>query len=213
MEHGATISLVLMMPRTKAHLLGPEGTVTGQLPEYLRYAAAAPALREYTQRKNNWEEHTMKLVNWKAHRLALKKQNKRRTHFTKMIIDILPTMKQLIKFDNGSRQCPSCQNFREDRDHILRCLAGQRVLWRLDFMESLAEFCRKTQTDPDIQTLLRVGWEQWFSTYKGDIHLQQNDFLPKLHGIIEQQNRIGSRQLFNGRFATEWSAVQQAAYN
>ena len=80
-------------------------------------------------------------------------------------------------------------------------------------MESLAEFCQKTQTDPDIQTLLRVGWEQWFSTLEGDIQLPQHDFSPKLHAIIQQQNRIGWRQLFNGRFGTEWSTVQQAAYN
>ena len=211
--YGATRPIVLLMPRTKAHLLGPEGTITGHYPEYLRYAAAAPALKEYIQRKNNWEERTMKLVNWKAHCLALKKQNKRRTHFTKMIFDILPTMKQLNKFDNGSRKCPSCQTLHEDCDHILWCLASRRVPWRFDFMESLTKFCRKTQTDPDIQTPLRVGWEQWFSTYDGDIQLYQNDFAPKLHGIIEQQNRIGWRQLFNGRFGTEWSAVQQAAYN
>ena len=42
--HGAERPLVLMTTETRAHLLGPQGTITGQYTEFLRYQATAPAL-------------------------------------------------------------------------------------------------------------------------------------------------------------------------
>ena len=80
-------------------------------------------------------------------------------------------------------------------------------------MNNFTAFCRETQTDPELQTLLRTGWEQWYSTTDDDIQLSIHDFSPRLHRIINQQDRIGWRQLFNGRFGTEWSRVQQNAYD
>ena len=100
-NHGATRPLVLMMNHTKAHLLGPEGTVTSQYAEYLWFAATASPLKEYIQRRNEWNEQIMSSINWEPHRLALKKQNKKCTHLTKLVFNILPTMSQINKFDNG----------------------------------------------------------------------------------------------------------------
>jgi hypothetical protein len=80
-------------------------------------------------------------------------------------------------------------------------------------MDSLADFCKKTQTDGEIHTLLRVSFELWFSTADENLQLQPHMFAPRLHGIIQQQNAIGWRQVFNGRFGGEWSKVQQDAYD
>ena len=41
-EHGATRPLVLMTTSTRAHLLGPQGTITGHYSDHLRYQATAP---------------------------------------------------------------------------------------------------------------------------------------------------------------------------
>jgi hypothetical protein len=96
------------------------------------------------------------MIDWDAHCLALKKQNKRREHYTKLVFDILPTMNQLNKFDNGRRHCPACQTMQEDNDHILRWLASRCVTWRIEFMDdSLKEFCRKMQTDPELHQKVR----------------------------------------------------------
>jgi hypothetical protein len=210
--HGATRPIVLLMPRTKVHLVGPQGTITSHYGDYLRHAATATPLQEYIRTKYSWDDSVMTSINWEAHRMALKKLYKRRTHLTKMVFEILPTMAQMNKFDNGRRTCPSCTCPHEDRDHILRCLATRRVEWRIEFMASFAEFCRKTQTDTEIQMLLRIGWEQWFSSPDGAVTIQPELFSPRLSAIIQQQNLIGWRQLFNGRFSGEWSRVQHAAY-
>jgi hypothetical protein len=43
--------------------------------------------------------------------------------------------------------------------------------------------------------------------------LQPHLFSPRLHRVIQQQNQIGWRHMFNGRFGLEWSKVQQEAYS
>jgi hypothetical protein len=79
-------------------------------------------------------------------------------------------------------------------------------------MESLSDFCRDTKTDSEVQTLLRICMEQWFSTPETEIQLSHEQFSPRLRLIIQQQNQIGWRQIFNGRFALAWSTTQHAAY-
>jgi hypothetical protein len=179
---------------------------------YLRHEATADPLREYIRRKYSWDDRVMGMINWESHRLALKRCNERRTHLTKLVFDILPTMSQLNKFDKGHRKCPSCTIMQEDRDHILRCLDPRRVRWRIELMSKFSEFCHKSQTDSEIQTLLRVSFEQWFSSPDENLQIQPESFSPHLHSLIEQQNTIGWRQLFNGRFGVEWSRAQHAAY-
>ena len=189
--HGAERPIVLMMPRTKVQMVSAQGTVTSKYADYVRYKATVTPLKEYIMTKYSWDESVMGSINWEAHRRALKKLSKRRTHLTKMVFDILPTMAQMNKFDNGRRTCPSCSCPHEDRDHILRCLATRRVEWRLEFMASFAEFCRRTQTDTEIQMLLRIGWEQWFSSPDGAVTIQPELFSPRLSTIIQHQNLIG----------------------
>ena len=199
--HGATRPFVLMAKRTKVHLLSSHGTVTGKYAEYLRTAATTPPLQTYLMTKYSWTRRVLDSINWDAQRRALKRMYKRRTHLTKLVFDILPTTSMLNKYDNGRRTCPSCNCAIEDRDHILQCLATRRVKWRIEFMESLRDFCRDTQTDSEVQTLLRTCMEQWFSNPETDLQLSFEQFSPRLQLIIQQQNQIGWRQLFNGRFA------------
>jgi hypothetical protein len=49
--HGANQPIVLMTTSTHAHLLGPQGTITGQYTEYLRYQATALTLKVYILKK------------------------------------------------------------------------------------------------------------------------------------------------------------------
>ena len=76
-----------------------------------------------------------------------------------------------------------------------------------------ADFYRKTQRDPEIQTFLRTSLEMWFSNSEREVILQPHLFSPRLQRLIQQQNQIGWRQLFNGRFWLEWSKVQNEAYS
>ena len=64
---GATRPIVLMMSKTKGHLLGTSGTVTGKYEQYLRSAATTPTLNQYLMTKYQWSESVVNSINWDAH--------------------------------------------------------------------------------------------------------------------------------------------------
>ena len=157
-----------------------ESTFTGQsrhryrpLRQVFKDSRNDPPLQTYLMDKYSWSRRILETIKWDAHRRAIKRMYKRKTHLTKMVFDILPTTSMLNKYDNERRTCPSCQCLHEDRDHsIIRCLSQKRVQWRIEFMESLNDFCRTTQTDSEVETLLRICMEQWFSNPEMEIQLQ-----------------------------------------
>ena len=137
--------------------------------------------------------------------------HKRRTHFTKLVYDILPTTAQANRYDNGKRTCPTCQCEVENRDHVLRCPSAQAAQWRLNFEASLIRFFQDSQTAPVLQELALSAFEKRFIATE-DVLLDPNEYPAQVAGIIIGQNAIGWQQLFNGRFSNEWSKVQDATY-
>ena len=211
--HGASRPHVLMTAHARAHLCDYQGTITSHYPERTRICATAPALGLYLREKYKWSEAIFDSINWDAHRGALQKLNKKRIHITKLVFDILPTTSQANKYDNGKRTCPACDCLHEDRDHVLRCPHAKAEAWRTEFDLEISEFCRKTQTKPELQKLLQTAFAQWFQTSpEVTMLVNTEDYSPCLHSIIIQQNQIGWRQMFNGRFGNEWCRIQNAAY-
>ena len=210
--YGAIRPLVFMSDRTRAHLIGPTGTITAHPGRALRRLATTPPVLEYLTNKYNWSTSTADFINWAAHQGALKKQDKRRIHFTKLVFDILPTTSQANKFDKGHRTCPSCPHGHEDRDHILRCLSPSRQEWRDDFLSSISAFCTSSDTDCHLGNLLCTSFKLWFLS-DHDITIDPLSYPLSFRRLVMQQNRIGWRQLFNGRFSNEWARIQNNHYS
>ena len=162
--HDAPRPQVLMTAHASAHICDHNGTITSHdYPERIRVCVTAPALCQYLREKYKCSEAIFDSINWEVHRGALQKLNKQRIHYTKMVFDILPTMSQANKYDNGKRTCPACDCLHEDRDHVLRCPhVSTAEAWRSEFDLELSEFCRKTRTKPDLQKLLQTVFAQWF---------------------------------------------------
>ena len=163
--------------------------------------------------KYNWSQHVFDAINWEAHGAALKKVIKRRIHSIKLIFDILPTNSQANRYDKGTRKCPTCANEHKTRDHILRCCHPDAQTWRDDLKRDLTEFYRRTKTEPELARLMTLALDQWFAADAQDIQVDPMQFSDALCNLIIEQNVIGWRQLFSGRFSKEWSVVQQAQYN
>jgi hypothetical protein len=178
--HGVTRPIVLMTPLTRAHLIGPQGTVTGHYAEYLREAATAPPLQEHLQTKYRWTERVLTMVHWDSHDKALQHQYKRRTQLTKLVHDILLTATLLNKFDNGQRRCPSCHANQEDRDHVLRCLSNSRVQWRIALWIAYRSFVAKhRQTRKSKHSCARVVNSDFLPVreiYKYKCHTSHRDY-------------------------------------
>ena len=212
-EFGAVRPIAQLMPHTGAHLVGPEGTITAHYQNFMRYQASATPLQTYLMSKYNWSQHVFDVINWDAHGAALKKVTKRRIHYIKMIFDILPTNSQANRYDKGTRTCPTCANEQETRDHILRCNHPEAQTWRDNLKIELTDFYRRTMTEPELARLMTLALDQWFADDAQDIQVDPIPFSDALRNLIIEQNAIGWRQIFSGRFSKEWSIVQQTQYN
>jgi hypothetical protein len=147
----------------------------------------------------------MQFIDWRVHELAIGRLIHQRVHLTKLIHDILPTNDNVSRWKkHRSAKCPSCPHPEEDRDHVLRCPHPARRAWRQTFLVTLRKKCDKLQTRPHLQDILITALDAWFADEPPNF----TRFPPLYTALIYQQTQIGWRQLFNGRFSTEWSRLQ-----
>jgi hypothetical protein len=105
----------------------------------------------------------------------MRKHIKHRIQLTKMVHECLPTLKNLNRQDNGRQLCHGCQrSIREDRDHIIRCTAESRELWRAKFMSSIEGFHTKVDTYQPLRHLLREAIGEWMLSEDDDLVLNAN---------------------------------------
>jgi hypothetical protein len=212
-DHGNERPCVIMSPRAGVHLEFPSGTVLSHYARSLRRECTTEPLQRYLQHRNNWTQQTMKQINWAAHGEALKKQIKLRLHYSKLVHEVLPTNVMLNKYDAGRRVCPCCPHLSEDRDHVLRCPSTGRNKWRHKFLTDLQAFCHTHDTYVPLQTLLLDSLREWlYHDGLAPYAPRNQDFSEELQPLLLQQRKIGWRQLFNGRFSTEWASIQDGYY-
>ncbi|KAI2494585.1 hypothetical protein MHU86_19955 [Fragilaria crotonensis] len=98
---------VLLSPHARAHLVFEDGTVTARHAEFIETQATAEPLVQHLAKKHSWSDGVTENINWKAHGQALKRNRQRRSHFVKMVHDILPTTSLQNKYDGGKEHVPS----------------------------------------------------------------------------------------------------------
>jgi hypothetical protein len=109
--YGEERSQAFLFPHTSAHLhVEGFGTCTYRIPQTLRRAETAIPLYDYVVTRNGWTTHQANSVDWDAHGRAIKKQNKRRIHVTKLVHDILPTYSNLHRRNPRMEKCPNCED-------------------------------------------------------------------------------------------------------
>ena len=208
--YGSARPYTFLMPHTKAHIHNKDGTITSHYEAILRHNATRDPLYQHIAARNKWSSAIMRTINWKAHGQVLKQRINRRVHYTKLVHDILPVNANLHRNDCRRRLCSLCKVDDETRDHIIRCPARSRHAWRSKFLRLLDNICREHHTRPDLRhLLLRVvagGFEQ------DDYSLPPITCPPALRRVVAQQQVIGWRQMFNGRFSEEWSSLQDDYY-
>lgn len=207
-NHGKAHPFVLMSPNAGAFVTLSEGTITAKVVTELRNHATAPPLRLHIQQRNHWTDQTMESINWRAHGKALSGMIGKRVHLTKLVHDILPTFQRLNKFTTCECKCPACNNAEETRDHIIRCRKATQGQWRTNFMAAIETFHTKENTSPLLKNVWREAMELWLADDMDDVVLSPILFPMDVRRVIMQQNKIGWRQVFNGRFAMAWSTVQ-----
>ena len=210
-QYGTPRPFVLLSTRSGAHLVHDTGTITGKYEDTIRLLATGPALKAKIQAKYAWSDHTMRTVNWHAHGRVFRSRKSSMVHTSKLVHDCLPTHALLNKFDFGHRKCPACEHPEETRDHILRCPHITRKKWRERWWSELDRFHAKANTSPILRHIFKEAITQWFDDCSPDI-VSPIFFPEETRRLIYQQNQIGWRQIFNGRFSTEWTRLQDEYY-
>lgn len=78
----------------------------------------------------------------------------------------------------------------------------------------MAQQCTTLHTRPLLQQVIVVGLRGWLEWQSLDPYLvDATQFHQDAHRLIVHQNAIGWNQLFLGRFATEWSDLQDVFYS
>lgn len=203
-HHGSARPHVLLFPHSSAQVHTREGTITSRLPFMLRLAETGPPLQEYIRHKNSWTKAELDTINWTSHSAALQSHNKQRIHFTKKLHEVLPTNSNLHRRSPNRQNCPCCDDIKEDHDHIIRCQAPARVVWRAETMVKIQEACIRLRTAHTMTRILSQGLHKWFNHHA---QLSTEDYPPKYQRLILHQNRIGWRQILHGRFVTEWARL------
>ena len=209
--HGARRPFVLMAPHTGAMLVTDDGTLTSKFQEELRYRSTGPGLEDYLRSKNSWSQSTFEAVNWVAHGKAMRARKMRRVHLTKYLHEALPTYHKLNKMDGGKRTCIGCGTCDETSDHILRCEALSRTTWRTKWWEKIDAFHLEHGTHPLLRHVFREAMQQWWQSATPD-DVSSVLFPVEVRRLIQQQNAIGWRHIFRGRFASEWQRIQNDYY-
>ena len=153
------------------------------------------------------------MVNWSAHGKAFRRFLHCRVHLSKMMLhECLPTFHQLNKFGGSHRNCPGCGHSDETRDQIIRCQGTPRAEWRRCFWSAIDKFHTEYQTAPLLRHVFCSALEEWFQA-EIDVEVSPILFPVDVRKLLIEQNAIGWRQLFSGRFSIEWSRVQQEYYS
>ena len=193
-----------------AHLVLPIGTVTSHYEASLRYQASAEPLRDHLKSRNNWTTRTFNAINWKAHQQCIRHHLHRRTHVIKFVHAILPTTSRLHRDDHIRSLCPCCRNRREDWIHIIKCESPSRSEWRVAMLNAI-----DLKTAPELRAILIKALKAWTHPIADDTETPfsvdpTSASSPALIRLIANQNDIGWKHVFLGRFCNDWSDVQDA---
>ena len=203
----------LLTQHSGAFLVYPEGTRTANYGHSIRSRATSNPLRTYIKQKHQFDDSTMEMIDWNAHGSAMRKHIKQRIRLTKMVHECLPTLKHLNRQDNGRRTCPGCKRSQcEDRDHIIKCNSDSRASWRHKFIASLETFHERVDTYGPLRYLLNDAIAEWMQSEDDDMILHPSMYHNDVRSAKAQQNAIGWRQVFSGRFGQEWSRIQDDYY-
>ena len=161
--HGAEQIHAPLIDGTGVHLVTPTGTVTSKYAGPIRYQATAGPLLRHIEEKYDWTRASISdSINWKAHETSIRKKIKLRTHYIKLVHDLLPMNHKQHRHDPARKDCPVSCNCRDETwAHILRCRHPSREGWRRQLYSKITSVCDKWQTKPELREILISGLRGW----------------------------------------------------
>jgi len=192
-------------PSSYPHLL-IQGKVVIRHPQHtLCNASQSPAYLTYLQDKFTWPSCPSKSIQWQILQLTITrfKQSEWWT-ITKFIQKWPPLQDHYhVKSLSVKQLCPSCQAATETAQHFLACThTNQQKIWK-ELHEALQKHAIHHNIDNSLHNLLAYGLYQGC---QGTAPFSINQSTRAFPQIYHEQTQLGWKQLFYGRYSTNWSA-------
>ena len=204
-DYGSSRFLVPRITGNDAQLILDEKTVTYNYVKTLRQAYSSPLLLAHIGKRNKWSEATMKTIDWISLGQACHHNHMNRHFVVKISHDLLPTRSRTKKYDPDSpSHCIYCSAVVEDRDHLLRCTHTACATWRSELLRNIRKRSDVIKTDPVLLDVLMTGLHAWLHNNAPPLSAA---YPAAYRRLVREQTTIGWRQLFNGRWSTEWARL------
>ena len=191
----------------RAQLSLSHKTITHHYVKNLRHAYCYPLLRAYIGKRNQWSDTELATIDWSGLGAACNKNHGQRHFVVKLSHDLLPTRAVTSQYDNSRpTACPFCLSLPETRDHLLRCTRdGLCQKWCNDLLSRLRKRCDSMHTNPVLLDIVMQGLDSWLRYSENPTP----ELYPAIYrSLIRDQNILGWRQLFNGRWSSQWATLQ-----
>lgn len=196
-----------LLPPVHAMLILQGESVTSKLKKRIHYAANAPALFEYLERRFQWSPATRKTIDFQMFSQISKAFQDKRTTLVKHCHAIAPTG-HIANRNNPSypRCCPACPCVDESNNHVLQCPGPSRNKWRIETINAIRKY-RPSYSDPALIRLLCAGLDQFHQDLPGS-PTADTIYLPASHHQLQaEQDAIGWDQLYRGRWSSQWELM------
>jgi len=175
-----------------------------QIQYQLRDAATSREYQEYLQNKFQWTDATTAQVHWKMHQLANQRLSpSERRIISKFIHEWLPLLDRYhVQSSSISNICPSCRGATEDVSHFLNCPHPDRQQIWTKLHDGVFKLHIKQNAPPSYYNVITHG----LYTGRGansKCPIDHDD--TQTRNIIQQQEQLGWKQLYYGRFTRAWA--------
>jgi hypothetical protein len=193
-------------PEANVNILGPAQlrinniAITRDSQRWLLNTAGKIPIQQYYKERLGWSESIFDQISWDTQLAALRRYKQEdQTRIIKFVHGWLPT--QHRKFKEGtapSPRCKLCASLMEDNIHLLKCTHGKMRLTQARIQQHLLGQLHENGNS-EIINLIDIGLAESLITteWKPDMAYVTK---PWREGI-EDQNKIGWRQIYYGRIA------------
>jgi hypothetical protein len=166
---------------------------------------------QYWEGKQRFREGTASDVDWQATEDSMQAMPTARQHWlVKQASGFCATGKMMVRRKEWTMaKCPRCDCQTEDSEHVLRCQgSGAKEQWQqgIDEVES---WMRRKGTAMDVTQAITQGLDAW---YNDTLPLDTEGSTEVIRNAVNQQTRIGWKNLLEGCPALAWAEVQQAFF-
>jgi hypothetical protein len=173
-------------------------------------ASGSKARKYWNDHKQRFGEGSIEDVELLATEDAMKSMSTARQHWlTKHTAGFNAVGKNMLRRKEWTHsKCPRCAHAVEDSEHVLKCKGeGAPPLWDQS-IKALEKWMRTISTAPNIIRAICLGLDSW----NKEQPMPSTNFSQHLQAAINQQERIGWRNLLEGFPANKWSALQAEYY-